>query len=567
MNLQKSALGAFRQHMLSSPDILPSERNAWAGHKNTHEESLLLAAISNCKTRKNALEAEAEGLELRLKPARLGRTAAEMALSKAKSKSDGISDELFTSRAELSGILERLEKIRVAASGLAEGVAELQSIALDLSSVIDDPLLEKMADPPLIASLKSVSHYDDYQRLALECKSTHMFMSNVCDATIELVSTIESIIDVSDKLARLGEGMPREVQLSIIQNPSSTKENLAIAKDGVRMTCKIIEERISSMRSFMVPISKTAGAFSRIGPWDKGFWETHRACNSLFIGTTRGLISQLTELGGASKDMWAVLARHSKASLAFSECVASYEEASGALSRLPSLDADETRLGRLKQQISRLAGAESRLSSELSAIKGARRQKEARRKQHIQNRLTREKWEAEMNAPKDAPRAAPFFAAAKSPESSASENTRESRTKAFILSACGLFEDSFKRNKNMMNVQFIPTMRALADVYLENEHGLTRRALLEKFPKRAKGEVLVGVPNKSDYDLVRVGLSSTKEYRLLVDVKNSRMPLIYFVGHKGDCEGVMGDLPRNLASFREKALLNGTSELFPPLLG
>lgn len=61
---------------------------------------------------------------------------------------------------------------------------------------------------------------------------------------------------------------------------------------------------------------------------------------------------------------------------------------------------------------------------------------------------------------------------------------------------------------------------------------------------------------------MRIGLSSTNEYRLLIDVKNPGQPLIYFVGHKNGSVGFMKAVPEQLSTDCDKALSNGAGSLF-----
>jgi len=226
-----------------------------------------------------------------------------------------------------------------------------------------------------------------------------------------------------------------------------------------------------------------------------------------------------------------------------------------ALSGLPDTSGDEKALSQLKGELADIAMGESDLRAEIGRLQDRRKAKEARRSLHAQNRFSREDWERVKRGEEPA---SPRFAYVKAAGPVA--DAAAQRKQRFMEEALSLFHDKLNGNA-LLREQFEATLPELAALYLKGKGSISSKSLFARFPNRTKHEKLMRI-DASDYDVVRVGLSGTNEYRLLIDVKNPRQPLIYFVGHKGECQAFMKAVPKKLSGCRERALSNGVGRLF-----
>jgi hypothetical protein len=63
---------------------------------------------------------------------------------------------------------------------------------------------------------------------------------------------------------------------------------------------------------------------------------------------------------------------------------------------------------------------------------------------------------------------------------------------------------------------------------------------------------------------VRIGIDNKREYRIIIDIANPRIPLIYFVGIKGKCRFFMKNM--NYVTDAVTAETDGRLDWFPALV-
>ncbi|MCX8197916.1 MAG: hypothetical protein N3F07_01840 [Candidatus Micrarchaeota archaeon] len=133
----------------------------------------------------------------------------------------------------------------------------------------------------------------------------------------------------------------------------------------------------------------------------------------------------------------------------------------------------------------------------------------------------------------------------------------------FVLSARSKFSDFLSKYPHM-EAAFDKTLFSLAELFVESGFRLTRDKLTSAFKGRTRQQYL---PN-ANASVVRLGMVGSNEYRFIIDISDSRQPIILMAGIKADSRRFMKRLVQGgYQSERSKAMQDGRASLFLLLSG
>ncbi|MCX8197393.1 MAG: hypothetical protein N3G80_03715 [Candidatus Micrarchaeota archaeon] len=133
----------------------------------------------------------------------------------------------------------------------------------------------------------------------------------------------------------------------------------------------------------------------------------------------------------------------------------------------------------------------------------------------------------------------------------------------FVAAARNRFKDFLNKYPHISDA-FDKTLFALAEVFINSGFSLNRDRLTSIFKGRIKQQYL---PNASA-SVVRLGMVGSNEYRFIIDITDSKRPIILMAGIKEDSKRFMKRLVQGgYLSERSKALHDGRADLFGVLSG
>jgi hypothetical protein len=563
MEIHKSVIDDFRRHMLSSPGISDGERRMHAEHKVPAGECTASAALFELGRRKGELAPQA---------AELGAM-----LDAARGKREKIRQELFKSQNKFGSLVGTIEEVcnlalksksAIAAAGpelraLIENVALCiaeSKIAIESAGRISLQYgLDQRAQKKLIAD----SCYDKMSEIADLC-AHHVETLNGFYKTLGPKAEALSEGTASGlRVLRHGEKEGIESFLSIVAPEAEKARSSSSERAVIFDVLSKIEKATTRLNSLASSLCKASAwlAKQRKGASEKppeGMEDSY----SRFIEVARETVRQLSNSMSVARDM---LDSHDKYAISLAKLDSLLKEQARleeSLSQLPDTTKDEKLLSQMRQELSNIDLLAPAVAAELGRLQDLRRGKEAKSDLHAQNRFSREEWERVKSGGEPA---MPRFTYSKGPQTEpAMQDTAEARKQKFVESALSLFESSLNKNA-LLREQLEATLPELAELYIKGKGSISSRSLFARFPNRTRHEKVLR-NDASEYNIVRVGLSSINEYRLLIDVKNPSQPLIYFVGHKDECEAFMKAVSKKLPSIRERALSNDVGGLFAVLM-
>lgn len=557
--LAKSAISNFRARMLELRDISEGERRLHESHSMPADECIASTALFELGRRKGELAAKAAALEASLQEARGARAKVEQAISKNVNKIDSQANAIVEA-SELASkskdaIAAAMEEMQALSKNVAFCVAQAKFVQETVGRIVAERVLSGRAPPRVNVG----ACYDIMAEIAEICEQ---YAGPLSDS----YSRLEAKADLLSKgilsgMHVLSQGQNTDILdfLKIMANSAdSTFEDKASKSDIEKADARItkVSRRLTTIASSLSKELESLARQNKSRPAKPP--ELNEDFCPMFIETARATSAQLLDFRKTMHDMFDAQGKYTLALSNLNPIVNERLGLEAQLSNLPDVLGDERALSQLKGELADLGMAESDLRAELSRLKDRRLEKEAKRSRHAQNRLSREEWERVKSGGEPAK---PRFTYSKEPQAEpVMMDATEARKQKFVEAALSLFESSLNKNA-MLREQFETTLPELAELYLKGKGSITSKSLFGRFPKRTKHEKVFR-NDANEYDIVRLGFSSINEYRLLIDVKNSRQPLIYFVGHKEECEAFMKAVPRKISGCREKALSNGAGSLF-----
>ncbi|MCX6771746.1 MAG: hypothetical protein NTX79_06855 [Candidatus Micrarchaeota archaeon] len=263
---------------------------------------------------------------------------------------------------------------------------------------------------------------------------------------------------------------------------------------------------------------------------------------------------------------------------AIAESIAAYAKEVGALdaaiairdkatAEMASMKADGKAAGeraKIDECITELGCLKQRLEQELASIEKRQKKKEGDARRHGENRYTAEKWKEHLleieieGLPK-------FVKLKKQIEQEPKDAGKKQAMARFFESARIIFKDELKA-KNQLSEPFLNRLRELAEMYLKNGM-LTRKIIQETYSGGLTHHGRVIGNNSSQFVLVRLSLGRNSEKRMIIDVKDGAMPIVYFVGGKESSKKFMNRVNnQELPEIKAVAVRNGVDGLFPSLL-
>ena len=557
MRISKGAIEDFRSHMLSFPGISDSERRMHAEHKMPADECVASAALFELRHRRNELAPQAAKLESSLDSARTEREKIAQELFKNRNKFDSLVDMVSEAGALASKSKGAIAAAQKDAAALGASAAAINIVAQIALESFGDMALQSKRDPKDLEKALRRSGYAHFAEIAELCEMSASFLSN---AYRDLQPRADLLCEGTSsglRILQLAERAEIEAFANIMAKSLDSANGNSHDKSNFVYVQSETAKSISRLNSLAAAVGKASAEYFKMEKRaaSKG---TDPEDYGQFVTAAREASGQLSAFIGIARDM---VAAKGKYALVMGKLVSLVNEQAAleeSLSQLPDTSGDEKLLSQMRQELSDLDLLERAVNAELSRLSGRRLEKEAKRSVHAQNRLSREEWERVKSGGEPAK---PRFTYSKEPQAEpAMIDAAEARKQKFVEAALSLFESSLNKNA-MLREQFEATLSELAELYLKGKGSITSKSLFGRFPKRTKHEKVFR-NDANEYDIVRVGFSSINEYRLLIDVKNSRQPLIYFVGHKEECEAFMKAMPRKISGCREKALSNGVGSLF-----
>ncbi|MFA6328146.1 MAG: hypothetical protein WCY41_01740 [Candidatus Micrarchaeia archaeon] len=557
--LPKSALGDFRRYMLASTEVPLQERTRWASHGNIHRESLLGAALFDTGRLIGELEPQAASLEAAIAHANKARLESMQALSMNRGKAADLVKSL-------SGTAESLKQtiadIRVSLEGcpsLKEMGAELSSQALVALDCFAEA--ESLLEIQHSQKLRKQMCCDQMAQIAVLCDGAADYLGG--NYSMFLPRAERMAIFITDNVRLLGpDSRGREYFLASMSQYPGLFDKKKTDWDGYNGIADDVRSLIFKLNG---SISGIQHASQKYASEHKRFFGTMAippSPNQDFILGARETISRLNVFNSVIKRLFDAHRTYMVSFGALCTVLKEQKKLEANLAALPSLNKEAAALLQIRQRLAGLRATERELAEELDSLKEERMLGERRKQQHRENHVCLEQWEKIKNGTGSDPRQR--FTFSREPQiEPASEDCANAVKQRFVSNALAVFNSPIARNAALRD-QFEATLSELAELYLKCKCSLTGKSLYSRFPKRAKHETVFR-NDANDYDVLRIGLSSTNVYRLIIDVKDPRRPLIYFVGHKDDCKAFMDSIPRKIPSFREKALSNGAGALFPSL--
>ena len=557
--LVKSAITDFRARMLELRDMPDGERRMHAEHKMPADECIASAALFELGRRKGELAAKAAALEASLKEAREARESAGQELFKSQNKFDSlvgtINEACNLALKSKSTIAAAEPELRAIGENVAFCMAE-SHFAVESAERIS---LQRGLGPGAQKKLISNARYDVMSEIADLCAHHVETLAGFYKALEPKADLLSDGTASGLRVLLHGEKGEIAAFISIMAQDAEEVKSNSRDRAVIDAMQSEIEKATSRLNNLASSLCKTSAwlAKQRKGISEKppeGMEESY----ARFIETARETVRHLSNFRSVARDM---LDSHDKYALSLARLDSILKEQARLeerLSSLPDTSGDEKALSQLKGELADLGMAESDLRAELSRLKDRRLEKEAKRSVHAQNRLSREEWERVKSGGEPAK---PRFTYSKEPQAEpAMQDEVGARRQKFVEAALSLFRGSLNGNA-MLREQFEATLPELAELYLKGKGSITSKSLFGRFPKRTNHEKILR-NDANEYDVVRLGLSSINEYRLLIDVKSPRQPLIYFVGHKDECKEFMKAASKKLPGCREKALSNGVGSLF-----
>jgi len=559
MEIHKSVIDDFRRHMLTSPGISEPERRMHAEHKVPAGECAASAALFELARRKSELAPQAAELEARLDDARGKREKIGQELFKSRNRFDSlvgtIEEACNLALKSRSAIAAAGPELRALLENVAFCIAESEFAAESVGRISLQHGLGLEAQKKLIAN----SRYDKMSEIARLCAHHVDTLAGFYEILEPKAGLLSEGTASGLRVLRHGEKGEIAVFLSIMAHDAEKVRSSPRDRTVITTMQSEIEKATARLNSLASSLCKTSAwlAKQRRGASEKppeGMEDSY----ARFIEVARETVRQLSNFRSVARDMLDSHDKYAASLVKLDSLLKEQKCLEERFSQLPVTAKEEKLLSQMRQELSDIDLLAPAVSAELSRLQSLRRNKEAKRDLHAQNRLSREEWERIKSGGEPA---RPRFTYSKEPQAEpAMQDATEARKQKFLDAAVSLFESPLSKNA-LLREQFEATLPELGELYLKGKGSISSKSLFARFPKRTKHEKVFR-NDGSEYDIVRVGLSSINEYRLLIDVKNPRQPLIYFVGHKDECEAFMKAVPRKLSSVRERALSNGVGSLF-----
>ena len=561
METSKGAIGDFRRHMLTSPGIPDAERRMYAEHNVPSGECVASAALFQLRRRRNELAPQATKLESSLEGERAKREKIAQELFKSRNKFDSlvgiIADAEGLASKSKAAIASAEKELFALGENVAICIVEAQMATESFERISEQRGLAGKA----LDGARGRTCYDKMAELSEACEHYAGLLAESYEGLTPKADLLTDGIGGGLRVLRHGEKGEIMAFLEIMAKSADSVSN-GYPRDKSSMV--LMDSEIGKAA---IKINSLASSLCKASAWvaKQGKRQTGKAPGpdediyGRFIDVARETNSQLSTFKTIARDMLDAHGKYVLTLIKLDSLVKDQARLEESLSQLPDTTGDEKLLSQMRQEIADIGLLEQAVGAALSRLQDSRLKKEASRSQHAQNRLSREEWEKAKSGGAEGARQR--FTYTKEPQAEpAMVDAAEARKQKFMEAALSLFEGSLNKNA-LLREQFEATLPEIAELYLKGKCTISSKSLFTRFPKRTKHEKVLR-NDASDYDIVRVGLSSINEYRLLVDVKSPRQPLIYFVGHKEECEAFMKSIPKKISGCREKALSNGVGSLF-----
>ncbi|MEM4554580.1 MAG: hypothetical protein QXT25_01895 [Candidatus Anstonellaceae archaeon] len=571
--IARRKISAFRKFLLES-EVYPEEvRKKWAEHKNTLQESLLMARIHyadqliyKIQTQLSQIEPILSRKETWVKQVSLEISMVESEIAKLqnlqKRTADLVSSVLLVEEerkrqeAEISENFKRVgEKFsyielkpelvdrRIISPNLKAHLKKnIRSLAAQSEEIMphagkesDDLSIQLGLTNGIFDTVGAI--YPDYPifimcKFLLEQKSPFDVFLQQAKAEGIAVNSLQDLLTLSPSEKIRAKEMCNEIV--------SAKKNLSISlkklKNSVLLARKSLQKDIFAPEAILESESTLSEA-SKFISFAETFYisqmNAFEALSKYFIAQEKCKAleerkKRLSEKLHSSYEYWRLKKLHEILSSRLKRIKTANEEAKIALDKLSQKIYLKEYYAKIRKQ-----NASTRLEAYVM-------------------RLEQDENKAQASAYEN------FHVFTKSKQWPMQKDLPEARYQAFISAAKEQFKDFLKKYPHMSS-SFEATLFHLARIFIEDGGHLNRNKLNGFFQSRIKQEYL---PN-SNAVLIRLGMNSSNEYRFLIDITDSRQPLILVAAIKQETRRFLKRIVQgNYSSERSKALNDGRGNLF-----